>query len=212
MTPEQITDLRRQKYNATVVRLHKVHPDLMVMRVRPGLPAAGAQARAVRRPRPRFWEPRMPGCQEETLRLGDETKLARRSYSISCSVLDDEATARHRARRTGWSSTSSWCGRPTGRGAGPDAAAVHAARGRPALPGREDHRRTTRSTRSSRTTRSCSWRPAPARRRTTTCSGTCCAASHRGRSCRPAVSATQGPGLPGHPRRVDAALSATTPT
>ena len=34
-----------------------------------------------------FWEPRFPGCQEETLQPGDETKLARRSYSISCSVL-----------------------------------------------------------------------------------------------------------------------------
>ncbi len=30
----------------------------------------------------------MPGCQEET-RVVEETRLARRSYSISCSVLDD---------------------------------------------------------------------------------------------------------------------------
>jgi len=88
MTPEQITDLRRQKYNATVTMLRKVHPDLMVMRVRPDF-----------RPPPHkpgqygvlglgFWEPRMPGCQEET-RVNDPTKLARRSYSLSCSVLDD---------------------------------------------------------------------------------------------------------------------------
>src|SRR5262249_11168365 len=35
------------------------------------------------------WEPRFPGCQEEQLQPGDESKLARRSYSISSSVLDD---------------------------------------------------------------------------------------------------------------------------
>src|SRR5450755_1255978 len=88
MTPEQITDLRRQKYNASVVRLHKVHPDLLIMRVRPDFP------RPLHKPGQYgvlglgFWEPRMPGCQEET-RLPDPVKLARRSYSISCSVLDD---------------------------------------------------------------------------------------------------------------------------
>ena len=35
MTPEEIAELRRQKYNATVLRLMKVHSDLMVLRVRP---------------------------------------------------------------------------------------------------------------------------------------------------------------------------------
>ena len=88
MTPEQITDLRRQKYNATAVRLNRVHPELMVMRVRPDF----------RRPAHKpgqygvlglgFWEPRMPGCQEEPA-VPDAARLARRSYSISCSVLDD---------------------------------------------------------------------------------------------------------------------------
>src|SRR5205807_9284684 len=36
-----------------------------------------------------FWEPRFPGCQVEELDPKDESKLARRAYSISCSVLDE---------------------------------------------------------------------------------------------------------------------------
>src|SRR5262249_12114621 len=36
------------------------------------------------------WEPRFHASQEEILKSGDETKLARRAYSISCSILSDE--------------------------------------------------------------------------------------------------------------------------
>jgi ferredoxin--NADP+ reductase len=88
MTPEQITDLRRQKYNATAVRLTKVHPDLLVMRVRPDFPRPAHKSGQYGVLGLGFWEPRMPGCQEERA-FQDETRLARRSYSISCSVLDD---------------------------------------------------------------------------------------------------------------------------
>jgi ferredoxin--NADP+ reductase len=88
MTPEQIADLRAQKYNGAVVRLLKLHSDLLVMRIRPDFP------RPVHKPGQYgvvglgFWEPRFPGCQDEHLDPGDETKLARRSYSISSSILD----------------------------------------------------------------------------------------------------------------------------
>jgi ferredoxin--NADP+ reductase len=88
MTPEQIADLRRQKYNATVLRLLKVHPDLMVMRVRPDFPRPPHKPGQYTALGLGFWEPRFPGCDEEVLGPGDETKLARRSYSISCSLLD----------------------------------------------------------------------------------------------------------------------------
>ena len=37
-----------------------------------------------------YWEPRFPGSPKRTLPPADWTKLARRSYSISCSVLDDQ--------------------------------------------------------------------------------------------------------------------------
>lgn len=90
MTPEQIAELRKKKYNATVVRLVKTHSDLMLLRVRPDYP------RPVHKPGQYtslglgFWEPRHPGCQEEQLQPGDEQRLARRAYSISCGLLDDD--------------------------------------------------------------------------------------------------------------------------
>lgn len=89
MTPDQIAELRKAKYNATVTRLRKVHPDLMVLRVKPDF------ARPIHKPGQYsvlglgYWEPRLPGCQEEVLNPEDETRLARRSYSISCSMLDN---------------------------------------------------------------------------------------------------------------------------
>jgi ferredoxin/flavodoxin---NADP+ reductase len=90
MTPEQITDLRRQKYNATVARMVKVHSDLLIMRVRPDSklqPHKPGQYAALGLG---YWEPRFPGSAEENLPPADLAKLARRSYSISCSVLDEK--------------------------------------------------------------------------------------------------------------------------
>jgi ferredoxin--NADP+ reductase len=90
MTPEQMLQLRAQRYNATAVQIRKPNPELMIVRVRPDFP------RPVHKPGQYctlgmfHFEPRFPGCQEETLKEGDEATLARRAYSISCSVLDDE--------------------------------------------------------------------------------------------------------------------------
>jgi ferredoxin--NADP+ reductase len=65
-----------------------VHSDLLTMRVRPEFPRPPHKPGQYGVLGLGFWEPRMPGCQEET-RVIDPTKLARRSYSISCPVLDD---------------------------------------------------------------------------------------------------------------------------
>ncbi|HMC90092.1 MAG TPA: ferredoxin--NADP reductase [Gemmataceae bacterium] len=87
MSPEEVAELRRTKYNATVTWMRKTHSDLMILRVRPDFP------RPVHKPGQYstlglgYWEPRFPGCQEEALQPGEESKLARRAYSISCSVL-----------------------------------------------------------------------------------------------------------------------------
>ena len=118
MTPEQITDLRRQKYNATVVRLNKVHPDLMVMRVRPDFPRPAHKPGQYGVLGLGFWEPRMPGCQEETAR--------RRRDPAGPPVLLHQLLGPRRRRRparpangpTGWSSTSCWCAK-TDRGEAP---------------------------------------------------------------------------------------------
>jgi ferredoxin--NADP+ reductase len=89
MTPEQIADLRRQKYNATVARLVKVHGDLLIMRVRPDARLQAHKPGQYTALGLGYWEPRFPGSAEEVLPESDLAKLARRSYSISCSVLDD---------------------------------------------------------------------------------------------------------------------------
>jgi ferredoxin--NADP+ reductase len=90
MTPTQIADLRRQKYNATVVRLHKLHSDLLTVRIRPDFPRPAHKPGQYTVLGLGFWEPRIPGCQEEHLDPANLGKLARRAYSISCPVLDDE--------------------------------------------------------------------------------------------------------------------------
>ncbi len=90
MTPDEIADLRRRRYNATVASLHKVHADLMVLRARPDF------GRPPHRPGQYctlglgMWEPRFPGCQEEVRKPGDEARVVRRAYSLSCSILDGD--------------------------------------------------------------------------------------------------------------------------
>src|SRR5438270_13206146 len=89
MSPEEISELRRQRYNATVVWLQKPHPELMVFRVRPDFPRPVHKAGQYTTLGLGNWEPRFPGCDEEILKEGEEQKLVRRAYSMSCSVLDD---------------------------------------------------------------------------------------------------------------------------
>jgi len=90
MTPELIADVRRQRYNATVVSLKKPNPDLMIMRVRPDFPKPQHRAGQYTTLGLGMWEPRYPGCQDEVRKSGDETKVVRRAYSLSCSVLDEQ--------------------------------------------------------------------------------------------------------------------------
>jgi ferredoxin--NADP+ reductase len=90
MTPEEIAELRRRRYNGTVVHLRRANPDLMILRVRPdfGLPPhEPGQYTTLGLGK---WEPRFPGCQEEVLREGEEQRVVRRAYSISCPILGDE--------------------------------------------------------------------------------------------------------------------------
>jgi hypothetical protein len=88
MTPEQIGELRRTRYNATVQAIRQAHSDLIAMWVRPDHPLPVHKAGQYTTLGLGYWEPRVPGCQEETLKPGDEQRLVRRSYSISCPILD----------------------------------------------------------------------------------------------------------------------------
>ena len=94
MTPDEITELRHKRYNGTVVHLHKVHSDLMVMRVRPDFPRPPHLPGQYCALGLGNWEPRVEGCQEEHLKPEDLTKLVRRSYSISCSVYESPGRLR----------------------------------------------------------------------------------------------------------------------
>jgi ferredoxin--NADP+ reductase len=88
MTPDQIAELRRQKYNATIVRMVKPHGDLMILRIRPDFVLQKHKPGQYTVLGLGFWEPRFPGCQDEEP-PPDLTRLARRSYSISCSILEN---------------------------------------------------------------------------------------------------------------------------
>jgi ferredoxin--NADP+ reductase len=89
-SPDEIAELRRTHYNATVVWLRKPHPDLMVMRVRPDFPRPVHRAGQYTSLGLGYWEPRYPGCQEEVGPPPSQVKVIRRAYSISCSILDDQ--------------------------------------------------------------------------------------------------------------------------
>ncbi len=86
MTAEELADLRQRRYNATVVSLKLLNPDLMVMRVKPDFARPPHHAGQYCTLGLGYWEPRVAGCQTEVLPPGDETKVVRRAYSISCSI------------------------------------------------------------------------------------------------------------------------------
>jgi ferredoxin--NADP+ reductase len=89
MNLEQFGELRKQRYNATVAWMTKPHSDLMRIRVQPDYPIPPHQPGQYTSLGLGYWEPRVAGAQEETIKPGDETKLVRRAYSIGNPVLDD---------------------------------------------------------------------------------------------------------------------------
>jgi ferredoxin--NADP+ reductase len=89
MSPGQIAELRRTRYNSTIVWLRKPNPELMIVRIRSDYPRPAHRPGQYTTLGMGYWEPRAPGCQPEMLKDGDEQKLVRRAYSISCSVLDE---------------------------------------------------------------------------------------------------------------------------
>ena len=97
MTPEQIIDLRAQRYNSTVTHAHKIHSDLMVLRVTPDFPRPNYHAGQYCALGLGYWEPRVEGCQHEHLKPDDLAKVVRRSYSISSSIYSEPGKLRDMA-------------------------------------------------------------------------------------------------------------------
>jgi ferredoxin--NADP+ reductase len=92
LTPEECAELRKKHYNTTVVSMRWANDDLVVMRIRPDFPVPPHQPGQYGTLGMGYWEPRAPDCQEEDIKPGEESRLVRRAYSLSCSVLDDEGT------------------------------------------------------------------------------------------------------------------------
>ncbi len=99
MTPDEIAELRGKHYNATVVHLRLANPELMIVRVRPDAGVAKHRPGQYSTLGMGHWEPRAPDCQAEIPKVGEETKLIRRAYSISCSILDDDGSLPNRANQ-----------------------------------------------------------------------------------------------------------------
>jgi ferredoxin--NADP+ reductase len=93
MTPEEIADLRRKRYNATVVYLRKPNPDLMLLRVKPDFPVPDHLPGQYTSLGLGHWEPRFPGSQDEEMKPADEARIVLRAYSISHPVLDGDGLA-----------------------------------------------------------------------------------------------------------------------
>jgi ferredoxin--NADP+ reductase len=89
LTPEEVTELRLKRYNATVVGVRKFHPDLMTLRVRPDFPRPPHKPGQYCSLGLGYWEPRVAGCQAEALTPEEAAKVVRRAYSISCPVTAD---------------------------------------------------------------------------------------------------------------------------
>lgn len=94
LTPGQLNELREKHYNATLAYLHKPHPELAILRVRPDFAIPLHKPGQYSTLGLGYWEPRAPGCQEETVKPGEETKLIRRAYSISHPVLGEQGGLR----------------------------------------------------------------------------------------------------------------------
>jgi ferredoxin--NADP+ reductase len=90
MTADEIAELRAKHYNATITSLKFSNPDLMIVRVRPDAGVHPHRPGQYSTLGLGHWETRAVGCQEEVPRPGDDKKLIRRAYSISCSVLDEQ--------------------------------------------------------------------------------------------------------------------------
>jgi ferredoxin--NADP+ reductase len=89
MTPDQIDELRKKRYNATVAFMHRPNPELAILRVRPDFPVPAHEAGQYCSLGLGHWEPRFPGSQDEELKEGDEERIILRAYSISHPMLID---------------------------------------------------------------------------------------------------------------------------
>lgn len=96
LSADAIAALRHAHYNATLTAVFEPHPDLRVMRVVPDVGVPPFDAGHFLSLGLGNWEPRVAGVDEEHLDEPRLRRLARRAYSISCSIVDERGRV-HRA-------------------------------------------------------------------------------------------------------------------
>jgi ferredoxin--NADP+ reductase len=91
-SPEQrFETLREQYYNATIYWIREHNPDLWVMRIKPDEPIEPFKAGQYTTLGLGYWEPRADDVSEDfDADPGQLEKMARRSYSVASSIIDDE--------------------------------------------------------------------------------------------------------------------------
>jgi ferredoxin--NADP+ reductase len=90
LSAADVARLRDQEYNATVTYYRRIHEELAVIRVRPDFPIHSYKPGQYTTIGAGYWEPRVADCQPEELDPAQVTKLVKRAYSISSSVLGDD--------------------------------------------------------------------------------------------------------------------------
>lgn len=87
---EHAEKLRAQHYTATITSIRAHNPELWVMRVRPDQPLEPFKAGQYTTLALGYWEPRADDATEDfDLNPEQYDKMARRSYSVSSSIVDD---------------------------------------------------------------------------------------------------------------------------
>jgi ferredoxin--NADP+ reductase len=91
-SPEERDErLREENYNATITWIREHNPDLWVMRIKPDEPVEPFKPGQYTTLGLGFWEPRADDATEDFEENPDQIeKMARRSYSVSSSIVDDD--------------------------------------------------------------------------------------------------------------------------
>jgi ferredoxin/flavodoxin---NADP+ reductase len=91
-TPEEHAETLRQKhYNATIISIRVHNPELWVLRIRPDVPVEPFKAGQYTTLALGYWEPRADDATEDfELHPEQHDKMARRSYSVSSSIVDED--------------------------------------------------------------------------------------------------------------------------
>jgi ferredoxin--NADP+ reductase len=87
--PDDVRRARQNQYNATVESVHRVHSDLRIIRVVPDGGVPSFEPGQYITLGVGNWEARIPGVDMEQLDVVHENRLAKRAYSISCSIFTE---------------------------------------------------------------------------------------------------------------------------